>query len=111
MHPDAMQLCGALKAEERLLPLLDVQNPVDPDAVAVRCVDQPVLLGYVPVFYAADLRQLLAQAQLADKAQLTVLRFNDDAPSQLKLLCRFTCPVPQGFRALGSETQLMLVEA
>jgi HIRAN domain len=110
MHPDAIQLCGALKGGERLLPLLDVQNPADPNAIVVRCVDQPVLLGYVPIFYAADLRQLLSQAQLADKAQLTVLRFNEDAPSQLKLLCRFACPVPHGFRALSSEAELMSVE-
>jgi hypothetical protein len=103
MHKEALELCSALKVGERLLPLLDVQNPVDPNAVAIRCVDPPVLIGYVPTFYSTDFRQLLSQPKLAAKARLTLVRFNDDAPNQLKLLCRFACAVPQGFRALNSE--------
>jgi HIRAN domain len=105
MHPEAVHLCGALKPGERLLPLLDVQNPSDPNATAVRCVDQPVLLGYVPIFYAADFRQLLSESQTAAGAQLTVVRLNEDAPIQLKLLCRFVCPVRRGFRPFSSDTE------
>lgn len=105
MHPEAIHLCEALKPGERLLPLLDVQNPNDPNATAVRCVDQPVLLGYVPIFYAADFRHLLSEPSPAAEAQLTVVRFNEDAPTQLKLLCRFACPVHTGFRPFGSDIQ------
>jgi hypothetical protein len=110
MHKDAMESRGTLKAGERLLPLLDVQNPVDQNAVAIRSVDPVVLVGYVPTFYAADFRQLLSQPRLAAKAQLTVVRFNEDAPSQLRLLCRFECPVPHGFRALNSEPHQPVVD-
>jgi hypothetical protein len=110
LQKDAMELCGDLRVGERLLPLLDVQNPVDPNAVAIRCVNHPVLVGYVPTFYAPDFRQLLSQPRLAAKAQLTVVRFNEDAPNQLRLLCRFECPVPQGFRALNSETHQPMID-
>jgi hypothetical protein len=110
MNDNAMKSNSALRAGERLLPLLDVQNPVDPDAVAIRYVDRPVLIGYVPAFYAADFRQLLSQPRLAAKAQLSFVRLNEDAPNQLRLLCRFDCPVPQGFRALNSETHQPVVD-
>src|SRR3954466_2236151 len=36
MHKDALSLCDGLKPGDRLLPVLDIQNPVDPNAVAVR---------------------------------------------------------------------------
>ncbi len=110
MQKNVMELCSAFKAGERLLPLLDVQNPVDQNAVAIRGVDPAALVGYVPTFYAMDFRQLLSQPRLAAKAQLTVVRFNGDAPSQLRLLCRFECPVPQGFRALNSEAHLPVID-
>ena len=57
-----------------------------------------------------DFRQLFPQPRFAAKAQLTVVRFNGDAPSQLRLLCRFECPVPQGFRALNSEAHLPVID-
>jgi len=68
MHKASMELCSTLRSGERLLPLLDVQNPVDPNAVAIRYIDPPVLVGYVPTFYSTDFRQLLLQPRLATKA-------------------------------------------
>jgi hypothetical protein len=105
-----LKLDGALGAGKRLLPLLDVQNPVDPDAVAIRYVDPPALIGYVPAFYAPDFRHLLLQPGLAAKAQLSVVRFNEDAPNRLRLLCKFESPVPQGFRALNSESHQPMID-
>lgn len=103
MHPHAAGLCDELKAGDRLLPLLDVQNPVDQNAVAVRCAEPAVLIGYVPTFYAADIRRLLSDSMLAADARLTVCRLNADAPFQLRLLCQFECPCPRDFKALDTD--------
>jgi hypothetical protein len=110
MSPNSMESFSKVKTGERLLPLLDVQNPADENAVAFRPVDLPVLIGYVPSFYAADLRELLSQPRLAARAQLSVIRPNEDAPYQLRLLCRFECPVPHGFLALNSHAHRPMLE-
>jgi hypothetical protein len=98
MNPAGVELSSGIKAGTKLLPVLVVQNPADPNAVAIRPVDLTALIEYVPSFYAEDARKLLSQAALAASAQLTVLRLNEDAPLQLRLLCKLECPVPQGFR-------------
>jgi len=80
--------------------LFDLQNPVDANAVALRGERNTVLLGYVPAFYAADLRDLLSRPAIADQARLRVVRCNVDAPTQLRLLCKFEAPMPADFQAL-----------
>jgi hypothetical protein len=110
MRPDAIELCNKLTTGERLLPLLDVQNPFDQNAVAIRGVEGGVLVGYVPSFYAADFRQLLSEPEIAAKARLTVVRSNKDAPSQLKLLCRFECSIWQGFQALSTDNHQPIID-
>src|SRR5690606_28696102 len=95
---------------DRILPLLDVQNHVDPNAVALRCHQQTLIIGYVPTFYAADLREILSQPKAAKSAQITVVRNNEDAPEQLRLLCRFESPIPAGFKALSSESHQPLFD-
>ena len=110
MHSDALALCGQIKDGDRILPLLDVQNPIDPNAVALRCREQTLIIGYVPTFYASDLKEILSQSKVAKSAQITVVRNNEDAPEQLRLLCRFEAPVPAGFRALNSESHQPLFD-
>lgn len=109
MHADAVVLCDGLKAGDRLLPLLDLQNPVDPNAVAVRPKEHSVLIGYVPTFYASDLRHILADVELAARARVTVVQNNKDAPIQLRLLCRFEAEVPSDFRSLATEVHSPMV--
>ena len=103
MQPDVLKLCeNDLEPGERLLPVLDVQNPVDPHAVLLRCESNPILVGYVPTFYAADLKHILSNEALCASARITVLRNNKDAPIQLRLLCRFESAVLPGFQPLDS---------
>lgn len=103
MQPDAFEWCKDAQAGARLLPLLDVQNPVDPDAVALRPDKKNVLLGYVPSFYASDFRKILSDPRNVETARIKVLKCNNDASPQLRLLCRFEATVPQTFRALDTE--------
>lgn len=100
MHGDVEAVCASLNPGERLLPLFDVQNPVDANALALRREDNTVLLGYVPAFYAADLHSLLSRPAIAEQARMYVVRCNMDAPTQLRLLCRFEAPMPADFQAL-----------
>ncbi|MFN3347479.1 HIRAN domain-containing protein [Pseudorhodoplanes sp.] len=103
MHRDAINLCRLMNPGERLLPLLDVQNPFDPNAVALRCPENTIIIGYVPTFYAADLRDLLSRPTVARNARIVIVKNNTDAPEQLRLLCKIEAVAPAGFRALSSE--------
>ena len=79
MHPEALHLCGPVKPGERLLPLLNVQIPsTQRHGRSLR--RSTGLTGYVPIFYAADFRQLLSEPLTAAEAQLTVVRFKRNAP-------------------------------
>jgi hypothetical protein len=102
MHSDVLRLCDDLASGQRLLPVLDVQNPVDQCAVALRAEADTILIGYVPTFYAGDLKGILSNEALCAAARITVVRNNKDAPVQLRLLCRFESPVPPGFQPLDS---------
>lgn len=102
VHPDVLRWCENVEPGERLLPVLDVQNPVDPCAVALRSTSSTIFVGYVPTFYAGDLKRILSDEALCAAARVTVLRNNKDAPIQLRLLCRFEAPVPNGFKPLES---------
>jgi hypothetical protein len=103
MHDDAPKWCKSLSEGDELLPLLDVKNPVDPSAVALRGKDGTIIVGYVPAFYANDLYRILRHKDAAQDAKITVQRNNSDAPIQLRLFCRFAAQVGGGFRALDTN--------
>ena len=107
-HPEAVKETEGLAEGQRLLPLLDVQNPVDPNAVALQSASG-LIVGYVPAFYAADLKKLLTMASVASEARIFVKRNNQDSPIQIRLLCEFTAPAPSGFRVLDSESHRPLL--
>jgi hypothetical protein len=108
MHKDVPEICDGINKGDRLLPLLDLQNPVDQNAVALRCEDDPMLIGYVPTFYATDVRRLLSDSAIEASARFTVIRSNKDAPLQLKLLCRFEAFAPAQFRPLDTDAHKLL---
>jgi hypothetical protein len=109
MHPAATVVCRDIKAGDQVLPMLDVQNPVDPDAVALRCGDPAMMVGYVPSFYAGDIRKLLLDDGVRQNAKIRVVRNNFDAPVQIRLLCQFESPVFERFRPLDTESHQPLL--
>lgn len=104
MHPAAKDCCETILEGDRLLPVLDVQNPMDPNAVAIRSNDS-VLIGYVPAFYAWDFSKILREPRWNRDARITVVRNNTGAPDQLRLLCKFTAEVGPNFEISKDETQ------
>jgi HIRAN domain len=100
---DSLARISRLREGEQLFLMFDVQNPVDPLAVAVRTDDPPLMIGYSPRYLAHDLRQLLWREGYPETASLSVLRVNEGAPLQFRLLCRLIASWPAGFEPCVSD--------
>lgn len=100
----AWERIAKLKREEQLALMLDLMNPYDAHAVAVRtCDDQGrMLIGYVPRYLAYDVGTLCMTCD-PGFITLTVERVNADAPLQHRLLCRMKACWPDGFRPCGRD--------
>ncbi|MBO6901190.1 MAG: HIRAN domain-containing protein [Rhizobiaceae bacterium] len=85
----------SFEAGERLFAMLDVQNPFDHDAVALRSSDPAMMVGYCPRFLAKDIRQLASDPK--NRLEIRVKQVNLDAPAQYRLLCEAVAYWPEGF--------------
>lgn len=103
MHNDAKSWCLEASPGSKLCPLLDVQNCADTNAVALKCPTDNVIIGYVPAFYARDLKIIFSNEDCARRAEILVSKNNRDAPDQLKLMCELVTPVPAGFVSLDTQ--------
>jgi hypothetical protein len=88
--------------------MLDPQNPFDADALALRTVSPPVMVGYCPRYLNRDFRVLL-QAN-AHATCVHAERINCDAPLQLRLMCKIQAPWPEHFLPCSSENYEALTE-
>lgn len=107
LHGDVLTWCQLAQPGDRLFAMLDIQNEFDPNAIALRAQGGTIAVGYVPRFYARDLHLILEQRDFARSAQFEIVRNNGDAPLQLRMLCRFTSAVPDGFKALDDPDHAM----
>ena len=98
----AIERIGRLEPNEPLKLMLDLQNAVDPNAVAVRTETEQMQIGYVPRYLAHDVWHLIQQCD-RDFINLCVDRVNLDAPLQNRVLCRMHACWPKGFRPCSSE--------
>jgi hypothetical protein len=103
MEEAALKWTEACAPGDRLLPMLDVQNPMDASAVTLRPESKCILIGYVPAFYATDFYRILSDPKCVEEARVTVLKSNPSAPPQLRLLCRFETPAPKSFIPLNTD--------
>jgi len=86
--PDYIKRLTSLQKNDSLLLLRDIQNEVDPFALALRTKHDPVeLLGYCPAFFAKDFNKLL-ELNGEKNVRVCVQKVNLAAPLQLKLLCK-----------------------
>ncbi|HQU42617.1 MAG TPA: HIRAN domain-containing protein [Pirellulales bacterium] len=98
----AIERINELQPGDKLCLMPDLQNPVDPRAVAVRTDADRVMVGYVPRYLAHDAGILLSKCDVYF-VELVVDRVNHDAPLQNRLLCRMRGCWPDGFRPCSSE--------
>lgn len=95
----SIQLLYEQKDGASLVLMKDVQNEKDESALAIRTVDQTiVLVGYVPRYYCKGIGRLLDRAP--QDVKLTIQRVNHDAPLDMKLLLAIEAPIPAGFDLL-----------
>lgn len=91
-----------LRENEPLYPMLDLCNPADGNAVALRSAEgDRLMLGYVPRYLAHDVWKLFQNCE-PDFIQVFAHRVNTDAPLQQRLLCRMQACWPDGFQPCGS---------
>ena len=103
MPETARNRIKSLEPGEPLYPMLDLCNPNDPSAVALRTVNgDRVMLGYVPRYLAQDVRKLF-QGCDPSLIRVYVHHVNPDAPLQQRLLCRMNACWPRGFQPCSGE--------
>ncbi len=90
-----------LKPGEELKLMLDIQNPADENAVAVRTENDRTMIGYVPRYLAHDVYHLFQTCDV-DFIELTVCRVNPDAPLQNRLLVEMRACWPDTFTPCSS---------
>lgn len=97
-----------LEPGERLRLMLDCQNEFDPLAVALR-TDDHCLLGYMPMYFAADIKQLF---EVHRELAVTVAKINlPPAPLHHRVLCVLEGPWPSGFQPFSTERYRPLAQA
>ena len=95
LSDDSQKRTLGLTSGERLFLMLDLQNPFDPGAVALRSSDPATMVGYCPRYLSRDMA-LLAE-DVSNALQVTVKRVNLDAPVQFRLLCEAVSWWPKDF--------------
>lgn len=103
--PQAQERALQLQRGETLFLMDDWQNEHDRSAFAMRTEDK-ALLGYVPRYFAPDVRAL-RNAGVEPRA--SVLRVNlPPAPVQQRILLRLDAPWPDGFLPFAGDEYLPL---
>jgi hypothetical protein len=87
---------------QQLLPMFDIMNLVDRQAVAIRTTDPAIMIGYSPRYLARDIRELATLSR--ETFDLRVERVNRDAPIRFRLLCRLAATWPDGFEPCSEPT-------
>lgn len=98
---------SSLFADERLFPMLDLQNAYDANAVALRAAEPSVMLGYCPRHLAADFRTLVERS--SSRLDIRVTRVNPDAPPQYRVLCEARAQWPADFQPCGGREYSAMV--
>jgi len=104
--PSIKPLQDELQTGDELTLMLDVMNPYDPHAVAIRTNSNSPqnrrMLGYVPRYLARDFCELCQECS-PTCLQVTVEQVNTNAPLQHRLLCRFKACWPENFQPCQRE--------
>lgn len=108
MSHDAQARTLSLRQGEQLFPMLDIQNPHDGEAIALRTSDPACLVGYSPRHLTKDLKRLANSFQTAPR--ITVSQVNRDAPAQFRVLCEAVAPWPTGFQPCSGDEYKTVVD-
>ncbi|MDM8346031.1 HIRAN domain-containing protein [Pseudochrobactrum sp. sp1633] len=93
---------------QQVYPLLDIQNPYDRSAVAIRSQDPSSLIGYCPRYLARDINKLVKGRR--NNLVITIKKVNEDAPPQFMLLCEAVGHWPLNFEPCSSPDHKTIVD-
>ncbi len=100
---NAIECVNALTAGEDLVLVPDEDNPADLFAVGVY-TSNDVKIGYVPRYFAHDMRKLMVGC--GDIFHLQAERLNPKAPLQHRVLCRIQACWPDDFEPCSGDAFL-----
>jgi hypothetical protein len=83
---------------EKLLPLIDICNAHDGNAIAIRSEDPKVILGYLPRYLSSEVRDALLDKGVSRSVEIEVKRINLDAPVRYRLMCCFRARIPSEYK-------------
>lgn len=98
----AIQFINSLKPKDKLFLMHDLQNPYDKTAVALRSEEKLIIVGYCPRYFTNDFLVLLNNGDTTS-VKVEVERVNQNAPTQLRLLCSLSAPWPESFKPCSNE--------
>jgi HIRAN domain len=101
---------NALKHDDRLYIMRDIQNEYDPNALVLRTEKPIETVGYVPRFFAYDFNSLI-DINGPENVIVRVQKVNNDSPTQFRLLCKLTTTWPEEFKLFSSYKIDKLPEA
>lgn len=102
MLEGAAEEATRLEKGEELILGLEANNPNDKDAISVAKTSPGCMLGYVPRYYAHDLRKVI-QDKECKRLNVTVSRVNPDAPLSMRILCEVESTWPNDYVPFISE--------
>lgn len=105
----AIERVNGLTKGERLFPAPDIQNEFDSKAILLRTGDPVEFAGYCPRYLSPDFERL-ADENGPMSVRVTVERVNQDAPLNLRLLCKLVAPWPADFHPCSGDDFEPLVE-
>lgn len=97
-----IERANKLENGDQLYLMKDIQNPHDKYALSLRTEDPPELVGYCPKNYVQDFNSLI-EKNGAKNIEVSVVKNNKTAPSQLKLLCKFKAKWYEGFKPFSDS--------
>ncbi len=100
--PDYQKRAENLSCGDQLFLIQDVQNKFDPSALLLRTNDPMSLIGYVPRYYSGEFSYLLGVNE-ADAVKVSVVRLNENAPMQYRVLCKLQSPWPSNFMPCSND--------
>ncbi|MEN0628322.1 HIRAN domain-containing protein [Phytobacter ursingii] len=86
-----------LKEGDELIFSFEDENPSDQDAVRLIDSTREYHIGYYPRYLCRDFRKLVSFNINSKDSHIKVLRNNNKAPEQYRLLCEFSTRWPDGF--------------
>jgi len=104
-----IERANKLENGDKLYIMKDIQNSHDRYALTLRTEDPPELVGYCPKNYVKDFNSLIEENG-AENIEVSVIKNNKRAPSQLKLLCKFKAKWYEGFTPFSDEGFQSIVE-